>query len=43
MILLKQTLLGKHIQNAEQMFLRAGAEPLAKTFPKPQGPGDGSK
>lgn len=40
MILLKRALLGKHIQNAEQMFPRAGGESIAKTFHKSQGPGD---
>lgn len=43
MILLKQALLGKRIQNAEQMFPRAGGESTAKTFHKPPGPRDLSK
>lgn len=36
MILLKQVLLGKHIQNAEQMFPRAGGESIAKPFINPR-------
>lgn len=43
MILLKQFLLGKCIQNAEQMFPRAGGESIAKAFHKPPYPGDLSK
>lgn len=43
MILLKQFLLGKCIQNVEQMFPRAGGESIAKTFHKPLYPGDLSK
>lgn len=43
MILLKQTLLGKCIPNAEQMFPRVGRESVARTFHNPQGPRDLNK
>lgn len=43
MILLKQALLGKCIQNMEQMFPRAGGESIAKTLHKSPDPGDLSK